>query len=100
ELRTPLTAISGWARMLLDDGLNGEQRETALQTIERNAQTQTRLIGDLLDGSSVMSGKLRLDVRKVRIADVVMTAVETVHPAAEAKQIRLDAAIDPLAGWI
>ena len=100
ELRTPLTAISGWARMLLDGGLNGEQRETALQTIERNAQTQTRLISDLLDGSSVMSGKLRLDVRKVRIADVVMTAVETVHPAAEAKQIRLDAAIDPLAGWI
>ena len=43
--------------------------EAALQTIERNAQTQTRLISDLLDGSSVISGKLRLDVRKVRISE-------------------------------
>jgi signal transduction histidine kinase len=100
ELRTPLTSISGWARLLLDGGITGEQRQAALQTIERNAQTQTRLISDLLDGSSVISGKLRLDVRKVRIADVVMTAVETVHPAAEAKQIRLDTSVDPLAGWI
>ena len=100
ELRTPLTAISGWARMLLDGGLTTEQRQGALQTIERNAQTQTRLIADLLDGSSVISGKLRLEVRKVRIADVIMSAIETVHPAAEAKQIRLDASIDPLAGSI
>ena len=100
ELRTPLTAISGWARMLLDGGITGEQRKAALQTIERNAQTQTRLISDLLDGSSVISGKLRLDVRKVRISELVMSAVETVHPAAEAKQIRLDASVDPLAGWI
>jgi len=100
ELRTPLTAIAGWARMLLDGGLSADQRTSALQTIERNAQTQTRLIADLLDGSSVISGKLRLDVRKVRLADVIMSGVETVHQAAEAKQIRLDAAIDPHAGSI
>ena len=94
ELRTPLTAIYGWARMLNEGVLADRQKQAALKTIERNARAQTRLIDDLLDVSRVMGGKFRLDVRQVNVADVVNNAVETVGPAADAKNIRLEVGIE------
>jgi signal transduction histidine kinase/ActR/RegA family two-component response regulator len=100
ELRTPLTAITGWARMLVDGAVSDRQKQAALQTIDRNAQAQARLIDDLLDVSRVMSGKLRLDVRMVPIDDVVRNAMDTVGPAAEAKGIRIESVIDRSVGRI
>jgi signal transduction histidine kinase len=98
ELRTPLTAIYGWARMLNQGAVSERQRQQAIQTIERNAQAQTRLIDDLLDVSGVTTGKLRIDVRPVQPADVVQNAIETASPAARAKAIRIEADIDPNPG--
>jgi signal transduction histidine kinase len=95
ELRTPLTAIHGWARMLLGGAIGEAQTTTALQTIERNARAQTRLIDDLLDVSRVIGGKLHLDLRDVSVAAVVQHAIDSMRPAAEAKQIRLDARVEP-----
>jgi signal transduction histidine kinase/ActR/RegA family two-component response regulator len=100
ELRTPLTAIYGWARMLVAGTMNEHQRQSALQTIERNARAQMHIIDDLLDVSRVMGGKLRLDVRPVDLAEVVRDAVETVRPAAQAKGIQIDLRIDPAAGGV
>ena len=100
ELRTPLTAITGWARMLVDGAVSDRQKQAALRTIDRNAQAQARLIDDLLDVSRVMSGKLRLDVRMVPIEDVVRNAIDTVGPAAEAKDIRIESVIDRTVGRI
>jgi signal transduction histidine kinase/ActR/RegA family two-component response regulator len=97
ELRTPLTAIYGWARMLVAGTMNDHQRGSALQTIERNARAQMHIIDDLLDVSRVMGGKLRLDTRPVNLGEVVHDAVETVRPAAQAKDIRIDVRIDPAA---
>lgn len=54
ELRTPLTSIHGWARLLRGRKLGLDQQEQALETIERNARAQTRLIEDLLDVSRAM----------------------------------------------
>ena len=100
ELRTPLMAISGWARLLVDGFVNDNQKESALLTIERNALAQTRLIEDLLDMSRIISGKLRLDVHEVDIAAVVKDAVQTLGPAARAKEIAIKTAVDPAAGWL
>jgi signal transduction histidine kinase len=100
ELRTPLTAIAGWARMLVDGMVGEDKKETALRTIERNAQAQKRLIEDLLDVSGIMNGKLRLDVKPVTIADVVKLAVEAIAPTAEAKKLTLQTSIDPHAGVV
>jgi signal transduction histidine kinase len=93
ELRTPLTAIGGWARMLRTS-LGEGQRDAAVRTIERNVQTQTRLIDDLLDMSRVASGRLTLTLRPLNIGDVVRNAVESVRPAAEAKSIELQVSGD------
>jgi signal transduction histidine kinase len=100
ELRTPLTAIAGWARMLVDGMVGDDKRESALRTIERNAQAQKRLIEDLLDIAGIMAGKLRLDVRSISVTEVIQNAVDAVMPAANAKGIHLETSIAPDVGSI
>jgi PAS domain S-box-containing protein len=99
ELRTPLNAILGWAH-ILRAAPPAEDVSEGLEIIERNARVQTQIIEDLLDMSRIVSGKVRLDVQRVELAEVVRAAVETVRPAADAKGIRLQAVLDPLAGPI
>lgn len=87
ELRTPLTAIYGWAKVLTAGGLPADQREHAIEAVERNARVQAKLIDDLLDVSSGISGKLRIDARPIAIGDVLLAAADTLTPAIQAKRI-------------
>jgi CheY-like chemotaxis protein/nitrogen-specific signal transduction histidine kinase len=89
ELRTPLNAILGWAHLLSVGHLSAEQAARAIQTIERNAKAQARLIDNLLDASRIMTGKLELDVHALTLSSVVTAAVESVHHEADAKHVRL-----------
>jgi PAS domain S-box-containing protein len=100
ELRTPLTAILGWTQILMASKHANEQVTLAMETISRSARAQSRLIEDVLDISRITTGKMRLDRRPTALPSVIETAVGTVQPAADAKQIRihlsLDRDIDPL----
>jgi PAS domain S-box-containing protein len=98
ELRTPLSAILGWTRMLQSGSLPADKHDRALATIERNARMQVAMIEDILDVARITSGKLRLDVAPVEIAQVVEAALDTIRPTAEAKSVRLQAVLDPDAG--
>jgi PAS domain S-box-containing protein len=98
ELRTPLNAILGWVHMLRENSVPEARQGHALETIERNARAQNQLIEDLLDVSRIVSGKLRLDVSPVDLQSVVERAIETVRPAASAKNISLKATLNPDAG--
>jgi signal transduction histidine kinase/CheY-like chemotaxis protein len=89
ELRTPLTSIIGWTSLMRAGQVRGEVQAQALETIERNARIQSRLIDDLLDLSRIISGKLLLDTREVELAAVVSDSIDVVRPAANAKGIRL-----------
>jgi signal transduction histidine kinase/CheY-like chemotaxis protein len=86
ELRTPLTAILGWARLARTG--QGET-ERAIETIDRNARVQARIIDDLLDASRMTTGKLRLDLGQVDVARVARAAIEVIRPTAEAKALEL-----------
>ena len=99
ELRTPLNAILGWASILKDPGAqaNPEEVAQAVEVIERNARAQVQLIEDLLDVSRIQSGKARLEVEALSLAQVISEAVESVRHAAEAKGIVIAEATDPLA---
>jgi signal transduction histidine kinase/ActR/RegA family two-component response regulator len=97
ELRNPLNAILGWAQILGSDQLSPAETAEGIEVIERNARAQAQIIEDLLDMSRIISGKIRLDVQRVDLAAVVRAAIETIKPAADAKGIRLRAALDPLA---
>lgn len=98
ELRTPLTATIGWSALLRSNKLDASNHATALETIERNARSQSQLIEDLMDVSRIITGKLRLDVQTVELTPILETAIASVRPAAEAKGIRLHSVLDPLAG--
>jgi PAS domain S-box-containing protein len=88
ELRTPLTAMLGWVKLLRSGRLPAEKHARALETVDRNAQAQAQLIEDLLDVSRIITGKLRLETHPVHLAEVVQAAMESVRPAADAKDIR------------
>ncbi len=100
ELRTPMTAILGWARILHTTTQDSEDLARGLEIIERNARTQSQIIEDLLDMSRIISGKVRLDVQQVDLHDVIESALTTVRPAADAKDIRLQAVLDPNIGMV
>ncbi len=89
ELRTPLNAILGWATLLRSGADNRKSLERALATIERNARTQARLIEDILDVSRIISGKLRLDMRRLDMNVIGRAAMDVVRPAADAKRVNL-----------
>ncbi len=89
ELRTPLTSIIGYAIMLRESPSVGPEVADALEVIERNARAEARLVSDLLDLSSITTGKLRLNSQRVELAALVEAAVASARPAAQAKRIRL-----------
>ncbi len=97
ELRTPLGAILGWTQVLKRKTADPEFAQ-ALEIIERNTRSQARLIEELLDMSRITAGMIRLDVQQLLPIDVVRAAIETVTPAAEAKDLRLESALEPTAG--
>lgn len=100
ELRTPLTSILGWSRMLATDQLKGEQLKRAISAIERNAKSQSQLIEDILDVSRIISGKMRLTVRPVDLTEVIESAIDSVRPAADAKEIKIQRVLDSEVGLI
>lgn len=100
ELRTPLSAILGWAQVLRRGGKDEADRQRGLQTIERNARAQAQLIEDLLDMSRITSGKVLLDIQTLAPSSFLDAAIETVRPAADAKNIRLEKRYDANPGMI
>jgi len=97
ELRNPLNSIVGWAGLLSSGKLDPKKTSRAIEAITRAAQAQDQIINDLLDVSRIISGRLRLDIRPLRLVEVLETAIETIRPAAEAKEIRLQVLLDPAA---
>lgn len=79
ELRSPLNPILGWVKLLRTRKLDEQKTAQALETIERNASLQTQLIGDLLDVSRILQGKLSLNIAPVDLAMTVRAAMETVQ---------------------
>jgi len=100
ELRTPMTAILGWARLLPTMSPDEPLFHEAVQSISSGAQLQARLIDDILDVSRIVSGKLRLAPETVEVARVIMNAVDAVHTTAEAKEITMTTALAPALGMI
>jgi PAS domain S-box-containing protein len=100
EIRTPLNAILGWTSMLTSAKLDSAAVAGAIETIDRNARLQARLIEDMLDISRIMTGKLRLDAQPMDLTTVINGAVESLRPAADAREIRIYSVLDYGAGLV
>ena len=80
ELRNPLAPIrTGLEVMRLSMG-NPEMLEEVRRTMERQTQQLITLVDDLLDVSRITKGKLELHKSRVKLSDVVQSAVESSHP--------------------
>jgi len=95
ELRTPLTSILGWASMIRNGEVEGSNVTRAVETIERNARSQARLIDDLLDVSRIITGNLRLDLHPLNLAPIVEAALDALRPTADVKGIKLQTRFVP-----
>ncbi len=93
ELRSPLNAMLGWVRLLQRPDRTTEMVDRATEVLERNIGTQTRVINELLDVSRIVSGRLELALRPVRLTDAVRVAVESIRVAAEARGLTLTATL-------
>jgi len=94
ELRTPLNAINGWSHLLQTAALTPDQMAHGWDVMQRSVKAQTQIIDDLLDVSRLITGKLKLRTRTVSVDAVIDAVVESVEPAAGAKNIELKLSID------
>jgi PAS domain S-box-containing protein len=100
ELRSPLNVMLGWTQMLRSKQLNESMIARGLETIERNARAQVKLVEDLLDVSRIIRGKLYLNIRPVNLVSVIQAAVDSVEPAFTAKNIQIRTVLDESASFV
>ena len=90
EVRTPLTAILGYADLLRDDGLSPRERAAHLETIRRNGDHLLAVIGDILDLARIDAGQFAIVPADVVVADLVREVVRLLALRAAAQGIALD----------
>src|SRR5438094_3003259 len=94
ELRTPLGAILLWARLLRGTPLDQATTARALEMIEQDAKALERIVGDILDVSRIITGKLGLQVGVVDPGPTIEAAIESLRPAANSRSIHIECPID------
>jgi PAS domain S-box-containing protein len=95
ELRSPLQTILGWVDLLCRGKLDSEMETRAIETIQRNAALQNRLINDLLDMTRIEAGTLFLNIAPVDLGSVVEALIDNVRPMADDKGVRLQTVVAP-----
>ena len=96
ELRTPLNAILGWSHLLTSGRADPAMVDRAIGVIRNNATAQSQLIEDILDVSRIIGGKLRLNIARVQLREVIEAALDSVTPAAAAKAITIERDIEDI----
>ncbi|WP_369521707.1 sensor histidine kinase, partial [Escherichia coli] len=87
ELRTPLTTILGWSELLLQRVDNTSPLYKGLNVIANSAGAQKRLISDMLDLSSMLLGKVQLEVEVLDLRTLLGEAIGAQELVAEGKAL-------------
>ena len=94
ELRTPLNAVLGWAHTLRTGSHDSERVQRAALAIERSAESQRRLIEDLLDVTGIAAGRVRMNPEPTRVTEAVEQAIDAVSVRATEKGVAIETTID------
>jgi signal transduction histidine kinase len=91
ELRTPLSSIIGYARLLRreTEGQISTLQCENLQDLLRNAERLLGLIDGLLDFAKIEAGKVEVQLEPVRIDELVQEAVVTIEPMLNGGSVRI-----------
>jgi signal transduction histidine kinase len=92
EIRSPLTAILGFADNLLEPGVSPEEVVSAAETIKRNGQHLLEIVNDILDISKIESCRFEVEQIDCSPAQVIIDVMEVLQPRARSKglQLKLD----------
>ncbi len=93
ELRSPLATINMWTGLLETGKLTRAKTAQAITAIDASTKLQARLIADLLDASSIASGKLRLHCTAVDLGSPTRDALDAVRDLAGERNVHLEAFI-------
>ena len=99
ELRNPLAPIVNAVQGLAKLGGNPAHKPL-LAIIDRQLAQLTRLVGDLMDVSRIISGKAQLELADIAISDAVKGAVQTVRQTVEQRGQQLDVALPKEPIWL
>ena len=96
ELKTPLTVVSGYARLLEQrwDALTSDERRIGIEAISRKATALTQTVEQIMLFSVAEAGRHDLNVRPVSLASVVADAVSGVEATASAHRVVVDIPAD------
>jgi signal transduction histidine kinase len=100
DLRAPLTSAMGWLNMMRRGVLDAEHQQRAVTVIERSLWSLARMIDDLLDISRIAAGKMTLVRQPLGVGPLIAEIVESLQPEASAKDLELEARLDPVAGEV
>lgn len=100
ELRTPMNVILGHSELLYENALSEEEQRKSIEAIYRNTKAQVHIVSDILDVSRFITGKLQLHRETIDMAEIISVAVESILPAASAKNIEIFENVDPQVGPI
>ncbi len=100
ELRTPMTAILGWASFLRSGMADAAAAEKGIESIEQASRTQARLIDDLLDVSRIVTGKMLLETQLLDMRETVRETIEAIEPAARAAGLTLTVQPSPEPAYV
>lgn len=92
EIRTPLTGILGFSSILAEEITDPEQREF-VTFIEKSGRRLMETLNSVLDLARLESGRMALTMEAIRVADAVKEIVHLMHPMAQDRNVRLEAAI-------
>ncbi|WP_088889919.1 response regulator [Leptolyngbya ohadii] len=100
ELRNPLNSMLGWAQLLRKRQFEDPTVSRAIETIERNAKLQNKLIEDLLDVSRIIQNQLEISRQSVSLVPVIDSVIEALQPSAKAKSIEIASSLDSAVGQV
>lgn len=103
ELKTPMTAIKGYADLIAQGAVGpiNEVQANFLSTIRANVNRMANLVSDLADVSRIEAGKLHLEFEATSVQEVLQEVIRTVSTQLEEKkqQIQLELSSDLPAVW-
>ena len=101
ELRTPLSAILLWVKVLSEqEKLSEREMRDGLQAIRDCAQEQCAMIDDFVDSSCIANGKIQLKSERVNLAEEIHRVVDQLKTRAMEKGLELDEKIDHSLGEV
>jgi signal transduction histidine kinase/ActR/RegA family two-component response regulator len=100
ELRSPLSAILGWNRILMLKRADDAEVMSITARIEHSARAQLKMVNDLLDLGRIESGKLKVEPRPMQLTKVLAAAIDSARPTAAAKGVSIVQDFEPGAGQV